>query len=99
MLRGRTSKIKEFVINFKDENEEIKGDKYLQFNEKDAKQGEIPSVGTYATARSLAKLAAYMANGGTFQGKTLLSKSAWDRFHSCAEMKVEGLFDNRSIFT
>jgi hypothetical protein len=36
---------------------------------------ESPSVNVNANARSLAKLAAYMANGGTFQGKQMLTEN------------------------
>jgi len=32
-------------------------------------------------ARSLAKLGAFMANGGAFGGKTLISPETWDTIH------------------
>ena len=32
-------------------------------------------------ARSLAKLGAFMANGGVFGGKTLISTETWDAVH------------------
>ena len=41
----------------------------LKINETKAKQGELPSVGTYGTARGMAKLAQTMASRGMYQGK------------------------------
>ena len=99
MLRKTTIKLREFVIDFDKDGKEIESDKYYGFNSDDARKGEMPSCGTYANARSLGKLAAFMANGGSLKGQTLLSKDAWDRFHSGTEIKSEGLFENRSIFT
>lgn len=45
-------------------------------------QGEMPSAGSKGTARGLAKLAAVMANGGTFEGTQLLSARAHDALHA-----------------
>jgi hypothetical protein len=52
-------------------------------------------------ARSLAKLGAYMANKGTFQGKELMTEDAWNQLH--AEPKSGSLggcgLDNTVSFT
>jgi len=41
----------------------------LKMNETKAKQGELPSMGAYGTARGMAKLAQTMASRGMYQGK------------------------------
>ena len=55
------------------------------------RQTENPSVGVYASARGLARMAVVMANGGTFKGKTVLSDSAWKELHADPEVQLEGL--------
>ena len=45
--------------------------------QKEFKMGEIPSGATFSTSRSMAKLAAYMANGGEFGGHRLVSEDTW----------------------
>lgn len=40
--------------------------------------GEIPSCGTQANARGLAKLAALMANRGTFRNETIMKEETWE---------------------
>ena len=35
---------------------------------------EFPSVNTCSTAKGIAKMGAYMANKGTFQGRSIMSK-------------------------
>ena len=42
---------------------------------------EALSISIHSNANSMAKLAAYMANKGTFQGKCMLSESAWTMLH------------------
>jgi CubicO group peptidase (beta-lactamase class C family) len=52
------------------------------FNETKAKMGEIPSAGSYASARALAKLGAFMANKGSLGDSTLLDEQTWQEIHS-----------------
>ena len=51
-------------------------------NHKMMRRGEHPSGGNHCSGRGMAKLAAYMANKGSFEGKTLMSEKLWDEFHS-----------------
>ena len=51
------------------------------FNLPVMRQGESSSVNGNCSARGLAKVAAAMAAGGTFQGVELLSQQAWDTLH------------------
>ena len=39
---------------------------------------ESPSVNVFGNARTLGKLAAYMANGGTLDGKCMFSEDGWN---------------------
>ena len=45
---------------------------------KEVLKGESASFATITNARSLGKLAAFMANKGTLNGQQLLSREAWD---------------------
>ena len=45
-------------------------------------------------ARSLAKLGAFMANGGAFGGKTLISPETWDTIHKDPKLGRMGGFSN-----
>ena len=40
------------------------------------------STNSISSARSLALIAAYMANKGTFNGKELIKEETWNDFHS-----------------
>ena len=40
------------------------------------------ACGMVGNARSMAKLAAFMANRGKLEGKTLMSDEAWESMHS-----------------
>ena len=40
------------------------------------------SANTKASARGLAYLGGFMANKGTFNGRTIMSGSAWDKVHA-----------------
>ncbi len=51
--------------------------------------GETIACGTYASARGLAKLGRYMANGGAFDGHRLMSEEAWADMHSEPKMSAE----------
>ena len=53
----------------------------------------------HASARALAKLAAYMANKGTFKGKQLLSEEAWNKMHAEPTFSAHFLQNHRSFFT
>jgi hypothetical protein len=48
---------------------------------KEFQMGESPSVNCIASARGLAKMAAFMANRGTFDGSEYISEETWDKFH------------------
>lgn len=51
------------------------------FNEDIIARGETPSAAANCSARGLGKLAAVMANGGSFEGKTYLTDDAWQAMH------------------
>lgn len=51
------------------------------WNSPEIREGELPSANGNCSARGLAKVAAVMANGGSFEGKTLLSPSGWAALH------------------
>lgn len=51
------------------------------FNEPAVAMGETPSAAANASARGLAKVAAMMAAGGTFEGREFVSKEGWDAMH------------------
>ena len=46
--------------------------------------GETPSANTHASARGLARLAAMMADRGSFEGKEFINERAWDDLHDHA---------------
>ena len=50
---------------------------------------EIVSGYCNASARGLGKLAAFMANKGTFDGKSIMSEDTWQEAHSDPVMKPE----------
>ena len=61
---------------------------------------EIPSANVVGSARSLAKLAAILANGGTLDDKCLLSKKIWSKFHENPEIQGDILLGAlRTAFT
>lgn len=51
------------------------------FNDPAMRRGETPSANTHSNARSLAKIAAVMAAGGTFEGREYFRSSAWEALH------------------
>ena len=63
------------------------------------RQGETPSAGTYGNARGLGKLAAIMANKGSFGGRCFLSQESWEELHADPEEQFEPLFENRTLYT
>merc|ERR1712200_327691 len=56
----------------------------MKFNEPEYRSAEIGSVNGNCSARGLAKLAAVMANKGTFGSDTFLSKAGWEAMHDGA---------------
>ena len=65
---------------------EVKGDPMevlvQQSQKKPLLQMEAGSWNTNSSARSLAKLAAFMANNGTFTGKEIIKSETWDQMHA-----------------
>jgi len=59
------------------------------FNSSKWRQSECPHGNVHASARGLAKLAAAMANGGSFQGIEILSKEGWDLLHRNPVVRVD----------
>ena len=53
------------------------------------------SANTKASARGLAYLGGFMANKGTFQGKTILTEEAWEKFHGNPTLEYD--LSTRSI--
>ena len=62
-------------------------------------RGEGPSFNMLASATGLAKMAAYMANNGSFGVKQLLSPDTIQEFHSNPDTKVQLPFGMRATFT
>lgn len=52
------------------------------FNDRTFAAGETPSANANCSARGLAKIAAMMAAGGEWAGKTILSRQSWDAIHA-----------------
>ena len=52
------------------------------FNEPAVAMGETPSAAANASARGLAKVAAMMAAGGTFEGREYISAEGWAEMHA-----------------
>ena len=59
--------------------------RYSVLNE--ARRGEYPSYLMHSNAKSIAKLAAFMANKGFLNEKVLISEDSWDKMHS--DQKLE----------
>lgn len=53
-------------------------------------EGESASAFSFSSARALAKLAAAMANKGSFEGTKILSEQGWNDFHANPTWKTEG---------
>merc|ERR1719228_2855773 len=51
-------------------------------NQEIFRRGETPSANGNCSARGLAKVAAAMANGGSFQGVTVLGPKGWEAMHA-----------------
>ena len=63
------------------------------FNEPAIAMGEVPSANTHANARGLARLAAFMANGGTLSGQQLLGEAGWQALHAAPVQRDMNLFN------
>lgn len=64
------------------------------------RQTESPHGNVHASARGLARLAAAMANKGTFEGKTILSVAGWDMLHDNSTVEVDAAMGKcRTQFT
>ena len=70
----------------KDKSKLIMHDENNYFFPPETVVGESPSIAGAASAKAVAKLAAFMANKGTFEGKTLLDEATWDLMHSDAQI-------------
>ena len=62
------------------------------FNEEAVAKGETPSANTSASARGLAKLASFIAAGGTLNGHTVLTPQAWQLLHQAPTKAYMGGF-------
>ena len=61
------------------------------FNKPEVAMGETPSANAHASARGLAKLAAVMAGGGSWQGREYVSESAWALMHGEPVLRSMGM--------
>lgn len=57
------------------------------------------SATAVATAKGLAKLAAYMANKGSLAGHQLLKEDTWNQLHSEPKVALDALFFGRQGYT
>jgi CubicO group peptidase (beta-lactamase class C family) len=60
---------------------------------------ENPAAGIVASARGLAKLGAYLANKGTFEGKALISEETHNLMHANSRTLPDALWVYRTTFT
>ena len=67
--------------------------KYM-INVQNVLQSETPSVFSSASARGMARLAAYMANEGSLEGKTFLEGKGWEALH--ADPITRGIFSGHT---
>lgn len=68
------------------------GEKAMRvFNLPEVAKGESPSMNSICTARGLAKLAAVMASGGTFEGRQYFSPETWSQLHDKKKhLRIDG---------
>jgi CubicO group peptidase (beta-lactamase class C family) len=64
------------------------------FNEAAVAMGETPSAAANASARGLAKVAAMMAAGGTFEGREYISREGWSALHDHPQRASMGFGDS-----
>ncbi len=65
------------------------------FNSREVAMGETPSANTHASARGLARLAAMMADKGSFDGKEFIGERAWEAMHANATEADMGFITTR----
>jgi len=66
------------------------------FNEQAVAMGETPSAGAKCSARGLAKIAAMMSAGGSFEGTEYISTQGWNAMHGEPQKKDMG-FSNTTF--
>lgn len=69
------------------------GDAGRFFNEPDVRRGEYPSANSHCSARGLARIAAMMANRGSWAGKSFIGEAAWDALHEAPVQADMGFVD------
>lgn len=69
------------------------------YNSKDARMGEHPSSLICASARSIGKLAAYMANQGTFGGHRIMEIDTWNKLHDHQTLERMYGFGERMVMS
>ena len=62
-------------------------------------EGETPSAYSFASARALARLAAAMANKGSFEGTKILSEQGWNDLHANPKLIVNETGAERTNLT
>jgi len=72
-----------------------RGSNYLFFSQDIMRMCEIPSASLHATARGLAKLAAFMAD----RGHPLMSEEAWLKMHAEPKCALDADLKYRTLFT
>jgi len=82
----------------------IRGEKEIEgflpnINDDVLRMAEHPSGCSLSSARGIARLGAFMANRGTYDGNTLMSEATWEEFHSEPIVQCEVPFGQRSAFT
>ncbi len=65
------------------------------FNSREVAMGETPSANTHASARGFARLAAMMADKGSFDGKEFIGEEAWEALHADATEADMGFITTR----
>ena len=66
---------------------------------KECMKGETASCQCTASARGLAKLAAFMANQGELNGQTLFSKETWHQLHGEEKIALDYGYFGRKLYT
>ena len=62
-------------------------------------KAQVPSSSCLASARGLARLAAFMANKGTLGGKRLMGIGAWNAVHAEPQTAYDVMTCNPETFT
>lgn len=61
-------------------------------NSRDWRACEMLSANVQASARGLSKLGSYMAQGGTADGRTIMSEEGWEEFHEGRDSRIDWAF-------